>query len=157
MAQYYDASSSPFYRSRYPQAPVLDKGSLGPPIFGPYQQRWDPKMRQWYRPDGSRAQLAGLGDMTLPDMDLTTEGRTGPRELVDKQTFVVLAAALVLGLGGGWALQKHYKLVGYAMLGLGGVAAVAGIFKLKQNVDAQAAYAMWNTPRGGAVAGWGMR
>jgi len=166
MAQFYDSSSSPFYRSRYPRMPVLDKGNLGPPMFGPYQQRWDPYTRQWYRPDGSRAQLSGfsgLGDMMLPEMDLSPAA--GSTELVDKQTFVAIAAALALGLGGGWALQKHHKMVGYSMLGLGGVAVIVAILKLKKNVDAQSAYAQWTTPGPdprladrsgvpGMIAGW---
>ena len=156
MSQYFDSSTSSFYRSRFPRLPTLDKGNLGPPQYGPYQQRWDPYRREWLRPDGSRAALAGLGDMVLPELDVSDSA--GTRELVDKQTFVAIAAALALGLGGGWALQKHYKLAGYSLLGLGGIAAVTALLKLKQNLDAQAAYAMWNTPKG-QIAGskvWGL-
>ena len=137
--------------------PLLDKGNLGPAIYGKYQQRWDPNTRQWYRPDGSRAQLAGLGDMVLPELDLTVDAVMVQADPIDKQTFVAVAAALALGLGGGWALQRHYKLAGFAMLGLGGFAAVIAVLKLKQHLDAQAAYAAWNGKKQAPVAGWGMR
>lgn len=160
MAQRFDSSSSQFYRSRYPRLPVLDKGNFGPPIWGPYQQRWDPNVRQWFRPDGSRASLSGLGDMELPNLDLSANA--GATELVDRQTFATIAVALVLGLGGGWALQKHHKMAGFAMLGLGGIAAVTAVMLLKRNADAQAAYAAWQStpasppsgmPNSGTIAG----
>lgn len=159
MAQFYDSSTSPFYRSRFPRPPVLDKGNLGPPIFGPYQQRWNPHQRAWFRPDGSRASLAGFGGFgeggTLPELDLTASSEP---EVVDRQTFVALAVAIGLGLTGGWALQKHHKLTGYTMLGLGGVAAVTAVLMLKRNIDARNGYIAWNAapappPPGGHVPG----
>lgn len=163
MAQYYDSSTSPFYRNRYPRPPMLDKGNLGPPIFGPYQQRWDPNTRAWYRPDGSRAPLAGfggLGETLLPELDFTAS--TTP-EVVDRQTFFTLAVAVALGLGGGWALEKHHKMAGFAMLGLGGVAAITAVLMLKRNVDARNSFLAWQQapappppglPGSGMIAGW---
>lgn len=169
MAQFYDSSSSPFYRSRYPTLPVLDKGNLGPPIYGPYQQRWDAYTRQWYRPDGSRAQLSGLGDMVLPELDVeSVSARSGAPEVINQQTFVTIAVALGLGLGGGWALQKHHKLIGFTMLGLGGFAAVTALLMLKKNMDARAGYYAYTgepappppgVPNSGMLAGsrvWGV-
>lgn len=165
MAQVYNSDSSPFYRSRFPQSPKLDKGNLGPPIFGPYQQRWDASKRQWKRPDGSRAPLAGLGntgDMVLPTLDLSSG--SAQMKLFDKQTFVVLAGALALGLGGGYALQHRAKLLGAGLIAAGGVAAVLGIIRLKQNADNIAMQKQWQDlpavpehpgmPGSGMVAGF---
>lgn len=145
MAQVYTSDSSPFYRNKFPVPPLLDKGNLGPPAYGPYQQRWDPNRRIWLRPDGSRAPLSGLGalgaEMNLPVLDLSPEA--GTKQLFDKPTFITLAAALTLGLSGGWALQHRYKLAGAALLGLSGVAAIIGVIQLKRNADAVAARDAW--------------
>lgn len=163
MAQYFDSSTSPFYRSRFPKMPALDKGNFGPPVWGPYQQRWDPAKREWRRPDGSRAALAGLGDMVFPDLDVAAvANRSGAPEVINQQTFVTIAVAVALGLGGGWALQKHHKLVGYSMLGLGGFVAITALLMLKKNMDARAAYTMYTSPApqyraepgSGFIAGW---
>ena len=137
----FDSTSSSFYRNRYPRPPVLDKGNYGPSITGkPYLDRWDPNRRAWFRPDGSRAGLAGLG-LTLPELDLSESA--GTRETVDKQTFVMLAGALALGLGGGWALQHRHGLIGAGLLGIAGIGAIVGVIRIKQNLDVQAAYAAW--------------
>lgn len=136
MAQQFDSRASPFYRNRHKSVAYQDKGNYGPAIFGPYLQRWDPVTRQWRRPDGSRARLAGLGDTVLPTLDLSN----GPApSLFTKEAFLVLGAALVAGLGAGWAFQHHYKTAGFVLLGVTGVAGVFGAITLKQNVDAVAA------------------
>ena len=151
MVPSFDSDSSPFYRTKYPRAPVFDKANYGSSITGrPYLDRWDPNKRTWVRPDGSKAPLAGLG-LTLPELDLSDTA--GTRETVDKQTFMILASALALGLGGGWALQRHYKLAGSALLGIAGIGAIVSVIRIKQNLDVQAAYAAWQkTGKQGTVA-----
>lgn len=46
---------TPRAESRY------DRGNLGPPVYGEYRDRWTGT--EWLRGDGSRAPLAGLGEM----------------------------------------------------------------------------------------------
>lgn len=146
--QVYSSAGSPFYKSRFPRRPVYDKSNYGAAIFGPYQQKWDPANRQWVRPDGSRAALAGFGgfgdtttstDLNLPTLDLSST----PAKLLTPQALVGLAATLALGLGAGYALQHHQKYVGFGLIGLGAIAAVFSAIQLTQSAQAVSAANAW--------------
>ncbi len=78
---------SPFYSQAPRQESLYRRGYLGPPVFGPYQDKWTGT--EWLRPNGSKAPLSGLGVPPLLQNgwtpDLQTQGvRSGDVAFVAK-------------------------------------------------------------------------
>lgn len=144
----YPRLSSPFYKAEYRHPAVYGEDNiLGPPQFGPYQERY--VNGYWRRPDGSRAMaglsggIRALGDMVLPELDLSAGGGVEQRSLMGTLATLGIGAAALIGLGGWWLWSKQHKIAGGVALGVAGIAAVGGISSLIQAKSSADAAATW--------------
>lgn len=144
----YPRLSSPFYKPEYRHPAVYGEDNiLGPPMYGQYQERY--VNGSWRRPDGSRA-MAGLsggirqlGDMVLPELDLSEGGGAPQRSLLTTVATLGIGAAALIGLGGWWLWSKNHRIAGGVAIGVAGVAAIGGISSLIQAKTSSDAAAAW--------------
>jgi hypothetical protein len=138
--------SSTFYKPEYRRRDGLRAyGSLGPPLYGPYQDYFDRTRGEWRNADGSKALAGfdGLGDMTLPELDLSPSAGGSAKSLMAAVATLGLGVAAVIGLGGWWLWTKNHRVAGGVALGVAGLAAVGGISTLVQGKMATDAAAAW--------------